>query len=167
MRARGRGDDAADSRGDGRQPVRGDAGRVARAVRRRGRRPLLPRVCAPASDRALSFVLGRVHGRGIGGVLSVRTGHAHHQLTVIYVVIGAVPMLAAVSTLRRSRPDVHRPFRMWLHPLPSLIALAGWVFIVATSGLVYIAAGLGLLALGIGVYLWRARRSGEWPFIAM
>ena len=88
-------------------------------------------------------------------------------LTVIYVVIGAVPMLAAVTTLRRSRPDIHRPFRMWLYPLPSLIALAGWVFIVATSGPRYIIAGLGLLAAGVGAYLWRAQRSREWPFGAM
>ena len=87
-------------------------------------------------------------------------------LMVVYIIIGALPMVAAVTTLRRSRPDIHRPFRMWLYPLPSLVACTGWIYIVATSGLVYILAGLGLLALGIGAYLWRAKRAAEWPFHA-
>ena len=85
-------------------------------------------------------------------------------LMVVYIIIGALPMVAAVTTLRRSRPDIQRPFRMRLYPLPSLVACTGWIYIVATSGLVYILAGLGLLTLGIGAYLWRAKRAAEWPF---
>jgi amino acid transporter len=87
-------------------------------------------------------------------------------LMVVYIIIGAIPMVAAATTLRRSRPDIQRPFQMWLYPLPSLVACAGWIYIVATSGLVYILAGLGLLAVGIGAYLWRSKRATEWPFHA-
>jgi hypothetical protein len=53
---------------------------------------------------------------------------------------------------------------MWLYPLPILIALAGWTSVVVASGLAYFGVGLGLLLLGIGAYLWRAKRAGEWPF---
>jgi len=84
-------------------------------------------------------------------------------LMAIYVVIGALPMIGAVTALRR-RADVARPFSMWAYPLPSLVAAAGWIAILVTSGRWYIASGFGLLAVGVASYLWRARRAGEWPF---
>jgi amino acid transporter len=84
-------------------------------------------------------------------------------LMAIYVVIGALPIIGAVTALRR-RKDVVRPFSMWGYPLPSLMAAAGWIAILVTSGTWYIAAGLGLLVVGVASYLWRARQSSEWPF---
>ena len=53
---------------------------------------------------------------------------------------------------------------MWLYPLPSMIAMAGWIFIITTSGWKYIASGFAVIAVGIAAYLWRARAAGEWPF---
>jgi hypothetical protein len=53
---------------------------------------------------------------------------------------------------------------MWLYPIPVLIALVGWMFIVLTSGIQYILISLLLLAGGVGAYLWRAKRLKEWPF---
>jgi amino acid transporter len=84
-------------------------------------------------------------------------------LMAIYVVIGALPIIGAATALRR-RTDVVRPFSMWGYPLPSLVAAAGWLAILVTSGIWYVAAGLGLLAVGVASYLWRARRSREWPY---
>jgi hypothetical protein len=55
---------------------------------------------------------------------------------------------------------------MPLYPLTSVIALLGWLYILIASGAVYIGAGFGLLAFGIAAYLWRAKRTGEWPFEA-
>jgi hypothetical protein len=53
---------------------------------------------------------------------------------------------------------------MWLYPLPSLLALAGWIFVFATSDVRVILFGLSTLLLGVVVFMvwsWRARR---WPF---
>jgi amino acid transporter len=85
-------------------------------------------------------------------------------VVVISVMIGSFPVLAAVAIVRRRRPEVHLPFRMWLYPVPVLIALAGWTSVVVASGLLYFIVGLALLGLGIGAYLWRARQASEWPF---
>jgi amino acid transporter len=47
------------------------------------------------------------------------------------------------------------PFRMWLYPLPSLIALAGWLFVLGTSGIAYLAAGAGVIVSGcIAFAIW-------------
>jgi len=55
-------------------------------------------------------------------------------------------------------------YRMPLYPLPALIALLGWIYIVASSGLRNIAIGLGMVAAGIVAYLAKAKHAREWPF---
>src|SRR5262249_48501745 len=87
-----------------------------------------------------------------------------NAVTVLYLMIAAVPMVPAVTALRRRRPDIARPFRMWLYPLPSLVALVGWVFVITTSGWQYIGSAFAVIALGIAAYLGRARSIREWPF---
>jgi amino acid transporter len=85
-------------------------------------------------------------------------------LTVIQILIQFMAQCVAVVLLRRCRPDIPRPFSMWLYPIPAVVALVGWLFILVASGLVYVLAGLLLMAVGILAYLWRARRRAEWPF---
>jgi len=85
-------------------------------------------------------------------------------VTVSWVVVGSLAVVGAPTALRMTRPDIRRPFRMWLYPIPSLIALVGWVFIVLTSGVAYISISLALLGGGVAAYLWRAKRLVEWPF---
>ena len=71
-----------------------------------------------------------------------------------------------VILLRIQRPNLPRPFRMPLYPLPPLAAIAGFTFILvnrshALEGLA-MAAAIGLT--GTAIYLFRARRLAEWPF---
>lgn len=73
------------------------------------------------------------------------------------IVIQFIAQIAAVTLLRR-RGDAYPGFRMALYPLPSIVATAGWLFVLASSGVWYIVAGLGTLTLGILAYLvWSAK----------
>src|SRR5262245_46487427 len=72
--------------------------------------------------------------------------------------------IVAVEFLRRFRHDIVRPFRMWLYPLPSAIALFGWMGIFLSSGAKYIAYGMATMVLGVVAYLTMARRGHLWPF---
>jgi len=45
------------------------------------------------------------------------------------------------------------PFRMWLYPLPALVAIVLWASILASTGWRFAASGLGLTLLGAGVFL--------------
>jgi hypothetical protein len=54
---------------------------------------------------------------------------------------------------------------MWLYPVPTLIALAGWLFLFATSGAQVIFFGLATLALGVLVFLVWAKGTGQWPWV--
>jgi len=72
--------------------------------------------------------------------------------------------IIGVMILRHAQPDRPRPFRIWLYPLPCLLALAGWLYLYATSGGVFILLGLATLGLGIAAFLLWARRTRTWPF---
>ena len=88
------------------------------------------------------------------------------RLIVIQVLIQFMAQIFAVTLIRRNRPDIARPFRMPLYPLPGVIAFLGWLYILIASGLAYILAGVALLVCGVTAYLWHARGTGEWPFNA-
>jgi amino acid transporter len=80
------------------------------------------------------------------------------------ILVQFIGQVFAVMLLRRHRPDMPRPFRMWLYPVPAFVALGGWTFLLLTQGWRLIALGFGTLALGIVCFMvwsWRVRR---WPF---
>lgn len=85
-------------------------------------------------------------------------------LIVIQIVTQFIAQCLAVILIRRSRKDITLPFRMPLYPIPALVAMAGWIFILVSSGTAYILSGFALLAFGILAYLWRARTKNEWPW---
>ena len=71
-------------------------------------------------------------------------------LTAGIVIIQSVAQIAALLVMR-ARGEVP-PFRMWLYPLPALVALVGWVLLFVSTGPLAIAIGLGTLGLGVVVY---------------
>jgi len=71
-----------------------------------------------------------------------------------------------VMLLRRQRPELERPFRMPLYPLPPLVAIAGFVFILVNRSHAFggLAVAAGIAVSGTLIYLIRSRRLGQWPF---
>lgn len=80
------------------------------------------------------------------------------------ILIQFLGQIIGLTVLRKTRPDLHRPYKMWLYPLPSIIAFAGFAFIFISSGLQAISLGLLWLAVGIIFFLSWARNNHEWPF---
>jgi len=87
-------------------------------------------------------------------------------LIVTRILVQFIGQIAAVILLRRRRPDMPRPYRMWLYPAPAIVALAGWIFIFATSGAAVIVFGLAGLAIGVACFLFWSRQRRQWPFAA-
>jgi amino acid transporter len=80
------------------------------------------------------------------------------------ILIQFMGQIVAVALLRRSQPGAVRPFRIWLYPLPNLVALLGWLFVFSTSGATVILFGLVTLAAGIGAFAIWTSRTRQWPF---
>src|ERR1700730_4699174 len=87
-------------------------------------------------------------------------------LVVIRIILQFLVQAIGVIVLRIRRPDLPRPFRMWLYPLPALVASAGFLFVLIsrTDSTKEIRYALLILITGIAIYLVRAWRNKEWPF---
>jgi amino acid transporter len=82
-------------------------------------------------------------------------------LIQVQILLQFVWQCAAVILLRRYRPDVAKPFRMWLYPLPALISLALWIYVFVSApaaGMVFSAA---FLAAAVGAYGLFERKNGR------
>jgi basic amino acid/polyamine antiporter, APA family len=135
-----------------------------------------PRVFyAMAAEGLLFAPLARVHPRfGTPHVavasfalvaLACVWSRTFEQLTEAFV-LGIWPFLAlaaaGVLVLRRTRPDLARPYRTPGYPAVPLVFVAGTLWIVGSALVarpVTTLAGVGLTLLGVPVYLvWRAAR---------
>jgi amino acid transporter len=82
------------------------------------------------------------------------------------ILVQFIGQVVAVVVLRRRSPQMARPYRIWLYPIPNLIALFGWIFIFATSGRVPILFGVLMLLLGFLFFMRWSAHTGRWPFEA-
>lgn len=87
-------------------------------------------------------------------------------LVVIRIIIQFLAQIVGLLVLRRTRPDIPRPFRMWLYPVPAFIALTGFLYVLFMrqnfqKEVKYAAV---LIVLGLIVYLVRSYKRGEFPF---
>jgi amino acid transporter len=71
-----------------------------------------------------------------------------------------------VILLRIQRPNLPRPFRMPLYPLPPLFAMAGFGFLLVyrSHALIELAVAAAIAGSGTLLYLLRAHRLRQWPF---
>jgi amino acid transporter len=51
----------------------------------------------------------------------------------VRILVEFLAQIAGLQVLRKTRPDVRLPFRMWFYPLPSLLAAAGWIFLLVVE----------------------------------
>ncbi|HKE91730.1 MAG TPA: APC family permease [Gemmatimonadales bacterium] len=103
------------------------------------------------------------------GILSIAAsafdlGTVIAALLATRILIQFVGQIAAVVLLRRNRPDMPRPYRIWLYPLPLLLALIGWLFVFVTTEPRVLLFGFGATVLGVVGFLLWSSRTGTWPF---
>jgi len=87
-------------------------------------------------------------------------------LIVIRIVLQFLVQSIGVIVLRVRRPDLPRPFRMWLYPIPALVAAASFLFILVSRRdfLREVRYAGVVLVVGLLIYGVRAWRRSDWPF---
>jgi amino acid transporter len=132
---------------------------------------------AAAIDGYFFKIFGRLHPKKnfpyvslvVLGVISIvcsffDLGMVIDALITTRILIQFIGQIAAVTLLRRNEPEVKRPYRIWLYPLPNLLALFGWIFVFATTNWKVISFGLGTLVLGLLCFMLWSRQTQQWPF---
>lgn len=90
-------------------------------------------------------------------------------LTTVMVIVQALAQVLAVTVLRRRQPALRRPYRMWLYPLPSVVALVGWLVIYGyadknSPGRHPIEWSLAWVGAGCVAFVLWSRFEKVWPF---
>jgi len=82
-----------------------------------------------------------------------------HVLQAILSIRAIIPFMAQIAgavILRQRDPDRRRPFRMWLYPLPAIVAMGLWSYIVISPEKGLKVGGLYVIAAGSVFYFARA-----------
>jgi fructoselysine transporter len=133
---------------------------------------------AAALDGNFFSVFARVHAtRRFPSVSLLALGATSVVFCLSLSLIGAIRAILAMRCLiqfigqgiglvilRRRWGAERLPFRMWLYPVPVVIAIMGWLGIFVATGRTPMLASLAAMAIGILIYLGRARYERQWPF---
>jgi amino acid transporter len=96
-----------------------------------------------------------------------------NMLTAVFVLVQSIAQIVALVVLRRRQPDLPRPYRQWLYPIPTVLALIGWIYVYVSANtgqesLPWIVRPIQLslvwLIAGIGTFLLWAKVERTWPF---
>ena len=98
----------------------------------------------------------------------LRLQDAIAALVVIRLILQFLVQAVGLIVLRIRRPDLPRPFRMWLYPLPALLASAGFLYILfgRPNWQKEVRYAALILLTGVMIYMVRAWKHSEWPFAA-
>jgi len=134
---------------------------------------------AAALDGNYFAIFGRLHPKHrfpyvsllvLGGVAAafcfLQLADVIAALVVIRILLQFLLQQVGLLILRKRNPEMPRPFRMWFYPLPVLIAIVGFVYILISrpNFLRETRYAVVLLVAGLALYLVRAFRRNEWPW---
>ena len=82
------------------------------------------------------------------------------------ILVQFIGQAAGIMIIRKNKPADFFPFKMWLYPLPALIAIVMWIGLFISTGFFFALGGVAVMLLGATVYFVRANLKKEWPFEA-
>jgi len=87
-------------------------------------------------------------------------------LVVIRLILQFLVQAVGLIVLRIRRPDLPRPFRMWLYPVPAILASIGFLYVLfgRPNWQKEVRYAAVILLSGVIIYLIRAWKHSEWPF---
>jgi basic amino acid/polyamine antiporter, APA family len=106
----------------------------------------------------------------LGGVAAIfcffKLADVIAALVVIRIIIQFLVQILGLLLLRARHPEAPRPYRMWLYPVPAIIAIGAFLFVLFSRHNFQkeIRYALVLVVVGLAIFLFRSWRRREWPF---
>jgi APA family basic amino acid/polyamine antiporter len=87
-------------------------------------------------------------------------------LVVIRIIIQFLAQTVGVVVFRIRKPEIQRPFKMWLYPVPAVVSFIGFIYVLISRNnfLKEVRYAAVLIVLGLILYFIRAYKRHEWPF---
>ncbi len=104
----------------------------------------------------IAFVFSIEFNADLGKVISA--------ILAMRIIIQFIGQAVGLIVMRTRRKEVGFPFKMPLFPLPVILAIGMWLFILISTGSHLMDWALVIIVSGIVVYFVKARLGREWPF---
>jgi amino acid transporter len=82
-------------------------------------------------------------------------------LVVIRISLQFLALTIGIVVLRTRRPDFPRPYRMWLYPVPALLAFVGYIYAAVMRPKSTPSIALAVVVVIVGSLLFAIRRAGS------
>ena len=105
----------------------------------------------------LAFIFSLLFIADLGKVISA--------ILAMRIMVQFIGQAIGLLILRSKKSDIEFPYKMPLFPLPVILAIAMWIFILISTGSKLMTWGLLIIGLGTIVYFIKAKVKKEWPFI--
>ena len=105
----------------------------------------------------LAFIFSLVFVSDLSKVISA--------ILAMRIIIQFIGQAIGLLILRSKKNDVEFPYKMPLFPVPVILAIAMWIFILISTGSKLMTWGLLIIGLGTIVYFIKAKVKKEWPFV--
>ena len=133
---------------------------------------------AAANDGAFFSIFARVHPTKhfphvsllvLGGAAFVfsllfKLKDVISAILAMRILVQFIGQAVGVIHLRKKWSSERLPFKMWLFPIPALLAILIWIGLFLSTGWQFALAGVGMMVLGVFVYLIRSKMKNDWPF---
>lgn len=96
--------------------------------------------------------------------LLFRLGEVISAIVTMRIIIQFVGQAVGLLLYHAKMKEEKFPYRMWLYPVPAIVALLVWGFIFCYADVKFILGALVVIVTGIILYLIKANLSKEWPF---
>lgn len=105
----------------------------------------------------------------LGGVafifsLLFKLGDVISAILAMRIMIQFIGQAIGLLILRLKKTEIEFPYKMPLFPLPIILAIAMWIFILISTGSRLMEGGLLIILVGAIVYFIKAWIQQEWPF---
>ncbi len=133
---------------------------------------------AAAADGEFFSVFARLHPTknfphvslivlgGIAFIFSMlfRLSDIISAILAMRIMIQFIGQAIGLLLLRSKKNGVEFPYKMPLFPLPVILAVAMWLFILFSTGSKLMLGGIGVTIIGLIIYFIKAKIKVEWPF---
>lgn len=80
------------------------------------------------------------------------------------IMIQFIGQAIGLILLRGKKSDIEFPYKMPFFPIPVILAIAMWLFILISTGSKLMTWGILVITIGLLVYFIKAKINKEWPF---
>jgi amino acid transporter len=130
-----------------------------------------------AQDKVFLPAFGRLHAKHgfphvalltMGVVMAAGTffdlTQVINMLLAATIIVQSAAQIVALVVLRKRQPELRRPYRQWLYPLPCIVAMLGWIYVYVSASTVSLILSGAWIVAGLVVFMVWARINKAWPF---